>query len=100
LDPLHLDSFPTRRSSDLALYLKHGCHMHRNLLFVLACYFLIAGSCSPPEGAQQHVTYTEPGDPHPVSDSVWAKVPYGLHATFVSDRKSTRLNSSHVKISY
>jgi len=58
--------------------------MHRNLLFVLACYFLIAGSCSPPEGAQQHVTYTEPGDPHPVSDSVWAKVPYGLHATFVS----------------
>lgn len=42
------------------------------------------GACGPREGVQQHVTYTEPEDPRPVADSVWAEMPYGLHASFVS----------------
>src|SRR5438067_8645234 len=59
IDPLHLHSFPTRRSSDLT-------------------------------------TRSSP----PISGKHRTKAQEWLRGTKIKDRKSTRLNSSHVSISY
>src|SRR5690606_41222664 len=92
-DHRHLRSFPTRRSSDLGFEPRHEC----------ACQPLIA------RVAYDVVNAVSDGDlrravPAPVIDDQ----PFHLvEARYRSrrsprrtDRKSTRLNSSHVKISY
>src|SRR5690606_41884099 len=94
--PLDLHSFPTRRSSDL----------HRTEQLVLESkggHFRSAWKCPPykfrlccwfhNKAALHHHTRTPP-TPH-AKRGVW--VGSGLLS---QDRKSTRLNSSHVKISY
>src|SRR5690606_41184500 len=73
--PLH--SFPTRRSSDLPFRPVRLCHPHRRRGARLRRQVLPAA-----EGRQ------EDGHLHP------------LRSGRLLDRKSTRLNSSHVKISY
>src|SRR5207302_11312801 len=71
LDPRDLHSFPTRRSSDLICDLFAGLRIHDNHLRGSAC-----------------------ADKQPV-------VFFGTRTPpQMIDRKSTRLNSSHVKISY
>src|SRR5690606_40957831 len=81
----HLHSFPTRRSSDL--YLTHSMTLDG-----LACQFIdTAGveSAAPLDEIQQaaqHAAHQQVQDAH-------------LEVLCI-DRKSTRLNSSHVKISY
>src|SRR5207253_10254495 len=84
-------SFPTRRSSDL--------------LALVCIYALIrrAGVCAA-TGAPR--TSAEPGDS--IGGTTWSGIaeiprsPYllGIVAYVLLDRKSTRLNSSHVAISY
>src|SRR5690606_40132933 len=85
----HLHSFPTRRSSDL---FPHGI-------------FCEAGAC----GA--HASGGKPGprrvpvvlpqtDGFEITESVVRLVAVDVVDAQAADRKSTRLNSSHVKISY
>src|SRR5690606_40734614 len=95
-----LPSFPTRRSSDLIMLM----WIRRSFTIIALCCFQFAGSLA--WASSQHTS------PQPVilvvGDSLSAE--YGLRrgSGWVSvieqrlnqDRKSTRLNSSHVKISY
>src|SRR5690606_41878425 len=75
--PPYLHSFPTRRSSDLFLLHFDGRPLlARNLYFVLVL----------------RVTGIFSADARNVNNAAVVDVPL--------DRKSTRLNSSHVKISY
>src|SRR5699024_12546257 len=78
---LYLHSFPTRRSSDLLLFssIKFGLHKHNELTDMLFCDVSNA-TLHPSEN---------PTNPQ-LSISIY----------FCRDRKSTRLNSSHVSISY
>src|SRR5690606_42151396 len=81
-DPLVLHSFPTRRSSDLAVLVRGSAAL---------------GAAGPRESGR---TYADrPGGRHSVAGG-WrcAHEPGGR--AHRGDRKSTRLNSSHVKISY
>src|SRR5690606_42155173 len=81
-----LHSFPTRRSSDLDFGLGRADDHQVNFCVRIACQRL--------SDKRQHEVHV--ADPFVVAndqdapDLVWAK----------ADRKSTRLNSSHVKISY
>src|SRR5688500_20045002 len=67
VDPPHLHSFPTRRSSDLGVWCRFWIHKQRYVgyLFVLLSLLFLA-----------------------------------LFVVYPIDRKSTRLNSSHLVISY
>src|SRR5207249_7483815 len=79
-DSLHhraLPSFPTRRSSDLILDSAEGPFGLRNVRELVAALEF---------AAVQRARY--------LSDPAFVEVP------IVADRKSTRLNSSHVSISY
>src|SRR5690554_7171197 len=81
-DYLHLHSFPTRRSSDLRneKYTFFLCKLH-------------------PSGKEAFPDYQEPnllGSKFPVLPNTDRLDPL----TALVDRKSTRLNSSHVRISY
>src|SRR5690606_42037795 len=81
-DPRDLHSFPTRRSSDL----------NRDISIV------ISGNMPAPDEFPSYPDYIHFDYQHLVdlkNDAIWAKV-----ALISLDRKSTRLNSSHVKISY
>src|SRR5690606_41303933 len=82
--PAHpvLNSFPTRRSSDLP----HGLLSARSTIFVLAW-----------RGKSRE--HSPPGLPFPIA---WLPTPATTREVPIlwGDRKSTRLNSSHVKISY
>src|SRR5690606_39773956 len=74
-----LHSFPTRRSSDLTKLQSTDLIFQKVLTFP-CCH------------SQQDILLpTEPSDP---------KIRQEHARTFLLDRKSTRLNSSHVKISY
>src|SRR5690606_40345746 len=91
--PLHFPSFPTRRSSDLA----------RSYALPAAPSTAFGGSPPPLRGGgvptagevEWRAAIISPPTAPPARRSVppWPKPPR-------RDRKSTRLNSSHVKISY
>src|SRR5207249_9872345 len=84
---LHLHSFPTRRSSDLYTVLqveRRGAHQYR-------ARAQVGGRAVSRAGA-------EPGIEH--DPEKWEPVFGKDHAQAKRDRKSTRLNSSHVSISY
>src|SRR5690606_41266556 len=86
-----LSSFPTRRSSDLGIL---------NAFKSFRVFF--TGIRASLEGLQ---AVNHDGQQHLLSDAIdsglqeWAILEKHLEEA-VSDRKSTRLNSSHVKISY
>src|SRR5690606_41783996 len=86
---LHLHSFPTRRSSDLDGRGNHLCNRFlddaRQWSGSRACLSRFA--CDSPTGRQILATGND-------VDRGW------MRCFCVRDRKSTRLNSSHVKISY
>src|SRR5690606_42126234 len=84
-DPPDLHSFPTRRSSDLEQRLQVGvAGLHRALENLL-------GQCQVADGTLRLVAQGQPG----LGESVDR-----ADVILERDRKSTRLNSSHVKISY
>src|SRR5690606_42024582 len=92
--PLPLQSFPTRRSSDLAdrgdppYHQRHPCACSLRLP---VCAVAAAGGA----GAGETAGAAWPGG------YAGCVAVCNLHAgAAVLDRKSTRLNSSHVKISY
>src|SRR5690606_41917917 len=93
-------SFPTRRSSDL-VYTPIGKYGT-----TVANYAVIAGVASDPGEIYISSTGTSgvyPGDGAPndsVSINVATYAPETNGVIIGLDRKSTRLNSSHVKISY
>src|SRR5690606_41546361 len=95
----HLHSFPTRRSSDL-----------NNSEIIAVEGFIIMGELSLDPGARgQNLSplamqalgramELEPENPRAMI--MMAQMELGTAQFFGQDRKSTRLNSSHVKISY
>src|SRR5690606_42058515 len=85
VDSPHLHSFPTRRSSDLPLLPRSGGHSGRSVLAVRR----LDGVPLLPGQRRTFLALHHPG-------LRWLCP--GLCAA--RDRKSTRLNSSHVKISY
>src|SRR5690606_41789960 len=86
LDHRDLHSFPTRRSSDLSigrsLTPKESLWKDLILLYLVVWIFL-AQRVTQPNSVRQN----------------WIYLPSSF-ALITGDRKSTRLNSSHVKISY
>src|SRR5690606_41914546 len=87
----HLHSFPTRRSSDLA-FLGLPVAFHQDARYAEGTPEVhgpfLGGEHQP--GKQQEQHGHQPGQPMPSNG----------RSTLAQDRKSTRLNSSHVKISY
>src|SRR5690606_41408145 len=84
-------SFPTRRSSDLLPRAAHGCEGSGRCCFVC------------PKDAKQavHLNYLQRARDNGARIVVEARArKFNISGTRVQDRKSTRLNSSHVKISY
>src|SRR5204862_7588037 len=83
--PRDLHSFPTRRSSDLTVDLAPGKNLHHTAVDQRsgALKAIMQGAGQPAEAVRQtaRVDGFEPAAQH-------------------QDRKSTRLNSSHVEISY
>src|SRR5207302_10048000 len=79
--PLDLHSFPTRRSSDLVDFVSGVLTVHRS------SWRGIVGT--PKSGRDRKI---------PLTDRL--KAALKAHRHLRGDRKSTRLNSSHVKISY
>src|SRR5690606_41689131 len=86
-DPLYLTSFPTRRSSDL-MNVNWRYVWPRDAAFV-AVAFAAAGHLDDAVGVLEYLQRVQGTDGR-------------FEARYVpdGDRKSTRLNSSHVKISY
>src|SRR5699024_11305859 len=82
---LHLHSFPTRRSSDLATSLE------------LAASFLCA---SLDHSSRLFLLFKVPNLTPCFSANVFNVILDVSHSFLMRDRKSTRLNSSHVSISY
>src|SRR5690349_23765149 len=80
-----LHSFPTRRSSDLALSQNNG---------------QLAISWKTARGNRLMLTWEERGSLHPVPTKRGSGFGMQLIDKGIRDRKSTRLNSSHVEISY
>src|SRR5690606_40071492 len=93
MDRLALPSFPTRRSSDLGVI-----GLTKSLGKELATYDIAVNAITPAvaktaildQVTQQHIDY------------MLSKIPRGrlVLVEEIADRKSTRLNSSHVTISY
>src|SRR5690606_41146205 len=55
----------------------------------------------PRQAAQQAVLLVDPGDAFGIGGGAVGRLPFADgHQPWLRDRKSTRLNSSHVKISY
>src|SRR5690606_41646329 len=86
--PRDLPSFPTRRSSDLAR-LPRGYSFERSLVHHRNRFRRTIDAYATAEVSRERVRYRSPEGPLLRRSS--AATP---------DRKSTRLNSSHVKISY
>src|SRR5690606_40642314 len=98
--PRYLHSLPTRRSSDLAFADKLGGEAQIvELATVLPS--LATGGFRPSLGtaAQDALEAVETADVLVVGSPAYRATYSGLFKLFL-DRKSTRLNSSHVKISY
>src|SRR5690606_40578392 len=93
-DPTDLTSCPTRRTSDLGAGDEHGprilCRGQRLEEFHLLGEYLFAETPETADDAVQGFLGAFAAGAHLDRDGV----------VLVRDRKSTRLNSSHVKISY
>src|SRR5690606_41564201 len=88
-------TFPTRRSSDLALMHTVGVVGNVNLLFAFYFPVVIVGR------TVKHIHLVNGADGVGVNVSCVVSQVRGTAQTALAlDRKSTRLNSSHVKISY
>src|SRR5690606_40798107 len=87
---LNLYSFPTRRSSDLKKIILHIPHSSTNI--PLSEGYLVDFITLEKEILKLTDWYTD--------DLFYSKDDEMIVAEFSRDRKSTRLNSSHVKISY
>src|SRR5690606_41592230 len=96
LIPSSFSLFPTRRSSDLPLFKSVALPL-AGISFVAIAYFWIVGFYNA-------VNLTDGLDGLAIMPTVLVAVALGVFAYAsghaVLDRKSTRLNSSHVKISY
>src|SRR5690606_41452572 len=90
-------SFPTRRSSDLGDLIELVADQHGHLVHRLPAAAPLATMAAATEAANPWRSEEEPLDwlvvDHYALASAWE---LGMRG----DRKSTRLNSSHVKISY
>src|SRR5690606_39674083 len=91
---LHLHSFPTRRSSDLTLHQKTGTKKPPGASTPGGFYFLNLLSERMPQSNGFHTIRTGGNNINRRLNLLFQEADIGL------DRKSTRLNSSHVKISY
>src|SRR5699024_12384033 len=92
-DPLcHLISFPTRRSSDLRIELAQTDYLNRGPRRISP--FFVPGSLINLVSGQLSINLGLKGPSYAVVSACTT----GLHS--IGDRKSTRLNSSHVSISY
>src|SRR5207248_3964549 len=87
-DHLDLHSFPTRRSSDLTLGKRDYCREH----FIQTCYEHL-------EECAEKFKERDQAD-ELVCDTRRRSVQEIVHQSTATDRKSTRLNSSHRTISY
>src|SRR5690606_41564236 len=92
--PRSLHSFPTRRSSDLAFY-----YLMRILTLIVSAAALLFSACAP---AEQGGNSGTGGDRLRIGFSMATvkEERWQRDREAFEDRKSTRLNSSHVKISY
>src|SRR5690606_41700784 len=88
--PLHLLSFPTRRSSDLFGAVTRSRDGPDIGLSGLVAHALLAGDAV--LRVRQNL--------QPLARNLAAAALADSETSFLKDRKSTRLNSSHVKISY
>src|SRR5690606_40169083 len=89
-DSRDLHSFPTRRSSDLRTMMGSTTMGMKHL-----------GEENDSDGSDFIINMAEEDDERPIWISVWGGGNTFAQAIWrVQDRKSTRLNSSHVKISY
>src|SRR5690606_41512261 len=100
LDDRPLDAFPTRRSSDLSCHLAAGTGIEfgpelSDIGNKLSKQFLYSNIIYPSAG----INFGYEGYSFKMKDGK-TYTGYILSRTEDEDRKSTRLNSSHVKISY
>src|SRR5690606_40541841 len=100
LDPCYrsLHSFPTRRSSDLSF--SRALQKARGKLFPFGIFHLLSAK----RNSKEVLFYLIGVLPEYQNKGVTAVMFNEYYKTFkakgIEDRKSTRLNSSHVKISY
>src|SRR5206468_13018827 len=98
-DHSHLPSFPTRRSSDLEFR-----EPIARISFLLPSENIgdIMGMCAERRGIYLRTEYLSPTRAILVYELPLAEVIYDMYDKLksVTDRKSTRLNSSHDQISY
>src|SRR5690606_40480315 len=90
--PTVLPPFPTRRSSDLAHFVPEGADQARGIYRSVQCRQVALGAAALMQGARE-------GDGGALA-VILHRVVHVRPGAAVEDRKSTRLNSSHVKISY
>src|SRR5699024_11280043 len=96
--PTDLRSFPTRRSSDLCNEVKVGAVGLLALAFLCAAHAAVHTShiaCLLGQWTLGHALHLSLGGVHGLNSANNT-----VDLVFVVDRKSTRLNSSHVSISY
>src|SRR5690606_41286067 len=89
----HLPSFPTRRSSDLGKWEVDELRISTHMLLLILTSTLILSSCN--LNGIDPITIDRTVNNTPVNQREES-----ASRTSPEDRKSTRLNSSHVKISY
>src|SRR5690606_40869357 len=95
--PLALHSFPTRRSSDLDLKdVKLGAQVGTTSLDFITD--LVKPGEKP--AVYQRNDFAKSALKTGQVDAIVVDLPTAFYITGAEDRKSTRLNSSHVKISY
>src|SRR5690606_39949224 len=90
-----LHSFPTRRSSDLAPRRVEIYEMHVVAVLPRDTERLVIGTRVIFDVVCSKGTYIRT-----LCHDIGQRLGCGAHMSFLVDRKSTRLNSSHVKISY
>src|SRR5690606_41324029 len=99
-EPRHLLSFPTRRSSDLSV--QHIFLLYERHLAVDLCEFRLS-VCTQvfiPEAFHNLKIAIKAAHHQQLFESLWRLWQRIELMCIQPDRKSTRLNSSHVKISY
>src|SRR5699024_12480308 len=95
---LSLPPFPTRRSSDLGHAVLSYLFALVAMLFTASSYGVMAGSF--PKAGSTYSYTSQAIHPNVGFVAGWAILLDYLMMPILLDRKSTRLNSSHVSISY